>query len=253
MADMLTDDEKSEMRQERAEMLRELEMLRAAENEGNSSSSAGVTDSQNVTRRENPAAQNATPMSPNSSLIGVAYEVGKLVTRFDYMTGLVIANTKGGGVYLLLKDGTALKNPPAPHDINLGQYIVQNPSTTKNLRDLKISKQDIFPPHAKGYRVDFYGEDNTPGIGGPTFRAFLLNKQGFFKESTTTLISGPDMGDGLFGRANSSASMSGSYYIDGNTIELQFNNGKRERRVFGTNGQNKAIIGHRLFRVPSRK
>ena len=189
------------------------------------------------------------PLISNAAILGVSYQVGGLKTVFDYTTGLVLPVREGGGVYLLLKDGTALKNPGPPSDINIESFTRENPSMTGSVSEAGLSEDDIFPPHHRGYRLDFYGEDNTPGIGGPTLRAILLSRQGYFKESTTSLLNSPVF-DGIVARFASSNDVSGSYFIDGNTIELQYNSGVLERRIFGTNGKDIMIVGDRQYRLP---
>jgi len=196
---------------------------------------------------------NREPAIPNSRVKGVWYQLGKLKTKFDFVSGLAISKLEGGGAYLLLNDGTALKNPGAPSDINYQVFKTKYPSSVQRLEDLDIPIDAVYPPLSRGYTLDIFAKNNTPGATGkgPTFRALVLTKDGRFEKKTTNMMMGPEIDD-IYARSNSTTKMSGTYFIDGNTIELQYYSGEVVRTLFATNGKDRVVLGEELYRVPDK-
>ena len=213
----------------------------------------GQSDNENVASNT----QNNTARStgnrgsgiPNSSILGVTYKVGKMKSSYDFASGLVIPTFKGGGVYLVLKDGTAIKNPGAPFDMNLERARAENPSSFQRFSDTGLDKDRVLPPLQSGYTLDIYVENGTPSTAGPTFRSLRLTQNGQFTLTSRTMLMGPEIDD-KFARSSSSGGDSGAYFIDGNTIELRYSSGKTVRSVFGTDGRTRVILGEQEYRLP---
>jgi len=197
-----------------------------------------------------PAKNNALALS-DSRLTGVAHKLGKMEMKFDFISGFMIPEFKGGGVYLLLNDGTALKYSGAPSAINYDQFIAENPDKVKQLKDLDIPKNKIYPLLERGYTLDIHAENKTPGTGGPTFRSIVLTKEGRFQKRESSMIVSPEVDIGVYGRSHSLAKSTGTYFIDGNTVELQYDNGDVERTLFATNGTDRVILGESEYKVSS--
>jgi len=69
--------------------------------------------------------------------------------------------------------------------------------------------------------------------------------------SRTTMLATADLGQ-MYGKSVSSNNMSGTYFIDGNTIELTHNSGKTERMLFGIDSEEKILLGSSVYRVPNK-
>jgi len=177
-----------------------------------------------------------TPVADNSPVIGVVFDPGELETSFDFQTGLSISNLVGGGAYMVLQDGTAISTSTAPVDFDF-----QNVSNTTTLAELGLSDSAIYPPLNSGYTFDFFGEDNTPGAGGPTFRSVRFTSEGTFQTNNTTFLGS---------NVSSTGPSPGTYSIAGNSIQLNFNNGEVVRTLFATDGTQNVILGQRRFRAP---
>ena len=191
------------------------------------------------------------PMIPSSSLMGVAFKRGTMGTRFDYTSGFSIPVFRGGGVFLVLEDGSAIKDSGAPSDLNIQKFKEENPSSVKRLEDLDVAENYLFPPLKRGYTLDIYARDDTPGVGGPTLSGLRLTKDGLFEKSSTKITTTGDVG-GVYGRNTTSDNLSGTYFIDGNTIELQYYDGRLIRKLFGTDGKSVVILGKREYKVSEK-
>ena len=77
-----------------------------------------------------------------------------------------------------------------------------------------------------------------------------MDKEGNFKLSSTTLMMSADLGFSP-ARGNSSKEISGTYFIDGNTIELK-HNGKIDRLLFGTDGKEKVLMAATEYLVKKK-
>jgi len=187
--------------------------------------------------------RNRQPLISNSDVLGVGVEPGSSKGSFDFATQLYIVNYTPGPAFLALKDGTYILGPAPPADTDLEAY--------RNLVGNKIVKKDVsastvYTPLVRGTTFNVYATHHTPGTGGATLRDLIFNEHGFFKHSSTSLLKTPDMG-GFYGRNASSSDMSGTYFIDGNTIELEHNDGRVERLLFGVNEEMIMLGGIEYF------
>jgi len=161
------------------------------------------------------------PLIPNSAISGVGIKYGNINYEFDPTSGFAIPQVRRVTPYLALKDGTVIPRPAPPADTDLDKFKKLNGK----------SKKKIY-------------------VAGPTFRGLLLDKEGNFKLSSTTLMMSADLGFSP-ARGNSSKEISGSYFIDGNTIELK-HNGKIDRLLFGTDGKEKVLMAATEYLVKKK-
>lgn len=185
---------------------------------------------------------------PASAILGVGITPGKVNYEFDFTTGFTIPRLSGQIPYLVLKDGTVISSPAPPADTDLAAYRkIKDESEQK----IFVAEDRLYRPLKRGYTLDIYAEYNTPGVGGPTLRGLLFNTAGYFKMSRTTMLTTADLGL-VYGKSVSSDNMSGTYFIDGNTIELTHNSGKTERMLFGIDSEEKILLGSSVYRVPNK-
>ena len=195
------------------------------------------------------------PLIPTSAIKGAAVKLsGGGQGRFDSASGLMIISPPTVHTYLVLNDGSVIGSPGAPSDFNLNTYknYLQKKGQKLNTRkEILLSDDSIYPALKRGYRLNFYGEYNTPGTGGPTLRSLLLREDGQFRQANTRLVSTQNMGTG-FGRNVSGENMSGTYFIDGNTIELRYKDGNASRMLFGSDGKSEVLLGSTQFVTPNK-
>ena len=179
----------------------------------------------------------------DARIVGIAFDQGELESFFDFATSLTLFRLVGGGAYVILENGTAIQTSTAPADLNVSQALTGSEVTT--LTALDLSNNDIFRPLADGFRFDFTGENNTAGNGGATLRSITFRNDGTFSQSGTSFFTSSPGLDEV--NVASSSGNAGTYFISGNTIQLNYSNGDVVRTLFGTDGSNTVIIEQQRY------
>lgn len=229
---------------------------------------------------------------PASKIKGVTYVWGEKKRVYSRSMGMHLNEYQGGGVYLILKNGTAIRHPNAPpSDFDLKAFKRDHPKRIGKLKDLMIAKSSIYPPRKRGYTLDIYvsrpSTSSTFTSTRSTWRSLKLTKEGRFETGRTSLTStnyngGSDTTYGAGGTGSYASSSgkkgtftagssnfsvgggsamvregsgtagehTGTYLIDGNTIELRYDNGKVVRSIFGTDGEENVIFGSTNYWTP---
>lgn len=213
-----------------------------------------------------------------SEVEGMAHIYGK--KKYNTFSGKW--TFKGETTWLLLKNGWALKNPKDLlsnlHNRDSVDDDIENWSKWKE--DEKFEGITIYAPSPSNARYDLsiklYSVGGSPVSSSVSTKTFTLMPNGRFETSvfrlaeistggTSTRISKSKDKEG--GRSttigtsktgigevshiekkeeNGKGNMSGTYRIDGHTIELKFDNGLEKAFLFATDGQ-KAMILDRDF------
>lgn len=179
------------------------------------------------------------PDVPDVPVIGVVFDPGELRSRFDFNSGFSIVTLEGEGAYMVLQDRTVILTSTAPADFDFDAHQRESNGNVTTLEDLGFSDSDIFPPLDPGFTFDFAGSNDTTVVGSATFRSFKFTKEGEFEQSNTTVFTNVAI--------SSSSDFAGTYSISGNSIELRFNSGEIERRLFATDGTNSVILGQQRY------
>lgn len=185
--------------------------------------------------------------------------------------------------WLLLKNGWALKNPRvSPDEINFENSLKENPSDWIQWKNNKMfEKASIYGPSPENARYDLnvklYSVNGSPISNSVTTSTLVLKKNGRFETSHFTLseitsgesstkimvrenkegkknnfgnTTGTGTGTVYSSKSSSEKSFgdySGTYKINGHSIQLNFDNGKTIRTLFATDGKENVILGTHFY------
>ncbi|WP_281541517.1 hypothetical protein [Maribacter aestuarii] len=227
----------------------------------------------------NSSGQQTTSKNNANDIFGMVHLFGK--KKYNTFSGTWKFNN--ASTWLLLKDGWALKNPTLPpEEINFEKSRKENPSFwIKWKDDARFEKATIYKPSDKYERyelaVKLYSVNGTTISSSVTTSKLILSKDGRFettsfslaevnsgnsttrtgvrkdrKGTTSTAGNTTELGSGTVKSVKNSSKnaigdSSGTYYINGHSITLKFDNGEILHAVFATDGKDSLILGTNFY------
>lgn len=225
------------------------------------------------------AASQASSAEEAPQVIGIRYRMPKM--KRNLARG--IYREVGGGVELYYADGWKLDGPEgAPDEIDVAASRASEPDRWSRWEEAELA--DLLEPLPRGATFDLaVHRPKTGSAGGSTSsstRRLTLTEDGRFETSFFALAGG-EMAEGSStvgvaedskgrrGVGSGTASLgsaeissvqrsrrdgngrhSGRYLIDGNVIELTYDDGTVARLPFGTDGTSKIVMGDINYWVP---